>query len=325
MKKLTASQRFDRLRELEGRREDLTTAANSLNSRIQQSVGRKQKLEEDLRWETGERPPNAYSTRPARKGEIEQLKNDIQGLGLQIAELEKEYEPIRAELAEVEGEYSSLKNKPGKVTLADLRKAREAISKVSIEMARIEKASEEVGSRIPSADIENLKNQLEEAAAERDLLAAAVDLGEGSDADLKKASTKFAELKKQLAELEETASLAEATGRGYSHRLDRLADDKSVAEKEFSCLLTLYARELFEEDVKRLESALKEIEGALSGLIVANELSEQYGDGTVFAHMTYRARVELPQIPELETSSVEPQPETIEKQLAEFLEKIGKD
>ncbi len=324
MKKLTASQRFDRLRELEALREELTTKANELKSHIQQRLGRKQQLEEDLRWDTGTRPAHAYSTRPARKGEIDQMKSDIQGLALQIEELETEYKPIQAELAEIEGEYESLKNNPGKVTLADLGKAREAISKASAEMARIEKASEEAGSRVPDGQIEKLKNLLEEAAAERDLLAADVDLGEGSEGDLKKASTKLAGLKKQLAELEEASSLAEATGRGYSHRLDRLADEKSAAEKEFSCLLTLYARDLFEEDVNRLGSALEEIETAFSGLIVANELSERHGDGSTFAIMTRSARVDLPHIPGLDHNSVEPQPEAIEKRVAEILTKIDK-
>ena len=324
MKKLTASQRFDRLRELEARREELTSKANNLKSRIQQHVGQKQKLEEDLGWETGNRPPQAYASRPARKGEIEQLKNNIQGLELQIKELENEYQPIQAELVEIDSEFESLEKNPGKVTLADLGKAREAISKVSTEMARIEKANEEVASRVQSSDIDNLKNSLEEAAAERDLLATDVDLGEASEADLKKASTKLTGLKKQLAELEEASSHAGATQRGYARRLDRLGDEQRAAEKEFSCLLTMYARELFDQEVKRLDGALKEIESALSGLAIANELSEQHGDGTVFAHITRRGHVDLPHIPGIENNSVEPQPEVIDERVAEILTKIGK-
>lgn len=324
MRKLTASQRFDRLKELEARREELTSKANNLKSRIQQHVGKKQKLEEDLRWETGQRPPNAYSTRPARKGELEELKNNIQGLELQIKELENEYQPIQAELAEIDSEFESLERNPGKVTLTDLGRAREAISKVSAEIARIEKANEEVASRVQSSDIDNLKNSIEEAAAERDLLAADVDLGEASEADLKKASTKLTGLKKQLAELEEASSLAGATQRGYAHRLDRLGDEQRAAEKEFSCLLTMYARELFEQEVKRLDGALKEIESALAGLAVSNQLSEQHGDGTMFARMAQRGRVDLPHIPGIENNSVEPQQEVIEERVTEILTKIGK-
>lgn len=323
-KKLTASERFDRLRELEERRGEVSTRANDLKAHIQQRVGRKAKLEEDLRWAMGKGAPHATASRGFRKGELDQLKSDIKGLELQIAELESEYEPIHAELVEIENEFESLSNNTGKVTLADLQKAHEAISKANTEMARIEKASDEVSSRAPDADIQKLKNLLEEAAAERDLLAADVDLGEGSESDLKKASSKLAGLKKQLAELEEASSLAGATRRGYAHRLERLGEEKSAAEKEFACLLTVYARHLHDEGVKSLESALNETKNALSGLILANELSKRHGDGTVFAHMIYKPRVELPHIPELENTSIEPLPETIEERMAEILTKIGK-
>lgn len=322
-KKLSAAQRFDRLREIESRREDLMSQANHLKARIEQSAGRKETLERELLWDQGIRPARAYSTRPATKSEIEALKTEIAGLEQLLQDLKAEKAPIQAELDDLNAEYEELQNNHQKVSLTDLKGAGSEISKIESEINRVENARDDALAKIPSEQLQKLKSEMEEAASEHDLLAADVDLGEAPESDLKKASSRLTSLKKQLAEFEENARLAESAGRGYARRLARLQTAKAAAEKELSCLLTLYARQMHESEVERLNSALEQVEQALTTLQAATVLSERYGDGTPLSTGLYRSRIDIPNLPGLTKERVEAHSEAAEKQIEDILRQAG--
>lgn len=321
MKKLTAAQRFDRLREIESIREELLPEHNDLKGKLSTCQGHLAHLQKELNWMLSP-PPHARISRAP--GEPSRTKKEIQEFKQKGDTLEEQLRPLQERLDQLAKEEEDLRQNPPKVTAKDLQYARAEISKVDAQIARIEQAQEQSVSRTPTEGIDALKDEIAKVASDRDLLAADLDLGEGSEAELKKATTNLTKLKKQLAEQEETASLASATQRGYEKRLADLTAARQRADHEFRCLLSLRAKALHDAGTQTLVTACDEIQKALVDIMAANQLSNRYGDGEEFSFVTGTAKLVVSGLHGHESGSIAPDQHMVTEKVEEILAEIQK-
>jgi len=319
MKKMNAAQRFERLREIEQLRDDLTAPRNDLRAKRDNSDSLANNLKRKLEDLTG--PLGSYGYRKGRtpQAELDSMKAKIAEFEARRDEIDNELRPIQSELDQLESEYQTLQKNPPKVIFSDIKKVKADIAKTEAEIARVHQASGAAEARTPQDELERLKVEVEEAAADRDLLAADVDLGEGSEADLKKATARLTRLEKQLAELEQSATQSEATSRGYTRRLDKLQAQKHSEEKELACLLTLYAAEMHGKALESFISSAHELQSALNEMLAASELSENYGDRTPLYPRLTGFRIPLPEVEGLGIPAIGMDSDAIEKRITQIL------
>lgn len=240
-------------------------------------------------------PLPLHATRGSRmpKDEIDQKTAKIEQLKEQLNDALKTYEPLRDEAAEMTAERDYLEDNPPAATLEDLKTAQAKISALSVKAAQIKQAAEEAASKCPTDRIEALKEEIQGLSIEQDLMAADVDMGTGSESELKKLAGKLAKATKELSVAQEVASMAEATQRGYQRRLDSLNDELAAAGVGFRTMLSLYARCGFVADSKRIQSSINDIEQAFRSMENFNHLSLYEGDGSEFFQGHPRVEINL--------------------------------
>ncbi|WP_199451659.1 hypothetical protein [Marinobacter sp. bablab_jr008] len=323
MKKLTAAQRADRLREIAAEREELMPEFSDIRSRLANAQGGQANLEKQLQELTS--PPPKHGWRNAgRSDDIAQVRRKLDQATQNTTQLQEEIRPFQKQLDDLDKEEERLINNPPAVSLADLQQTQAEITKLETQIDRIEQAREEAAARTPTEGIESLKDEIAQAASDRDLLAADLDLGEGSEADLKKATTHLTKLRKQLAEQEETASLAGATQRGYEKRLADLSETKRRAEQEFRCQLSLYAKEIHDAGLQRILKAFDEVGAALHEILVANKLSGTHGDGDEFSRLSGRIKLDMGSYYGIDNSTISADEELVSERVARILADIRK-
>ncbi|MEC9388081.1 MAG: hypothetical protein VX393_17140 [Pseudomonadota bacterium] len=323
MKKLTAAERANRLREIETQREELMPEFSNIRSRLQNVQGQQANLEKQLQELTSPPPKHGWRT-AGRSGDTARVRRELDQVKQSNEQLQEEMRPFQEQLDDLAKEEETLLNNPPKVSLADLQQTQAEITKLEIQIDRIGQARDEAAARTPTAGIESLKEEIAQAASDRDLLAADLDLGEGSEADLKKATTHLTKLRKQLAEQEETASLAGATQRGYEKRLADLSETKRQAEQEFRCQLSLYAKEIHDAGLQKIVKAFEEIGPALNEILAANELSAIHGAGDEFSRLSGRVRLDMGGFHGIENNSISADEELVSERVAGILADIRK-
>lgn len=251
-------------------------------------------------------PPHAV--RYGRMSREEQNKKaaQIRDLQEQFRDAQSAYEPLRNKLAELTAERDDLENNPPAVTLADLKAAFAKIRGLSVKTEQIKQASEEAESKHPTDHINALAEEIETLSSELDLMAADVDMGTGSESDLKKLTAKLAKAKKEHTAAREIADLAQSTQRGYQRRLDALDDELADANAGFCTMLTLYAREGYRIEAERLKTAIASIEKMLCSMANFNALSRYKGDGSELSMGFASLRIESRGIRDLDNKTIEP-------------------
>lgn len=243
---------------------------------------------------------------PMRQPEKDEKAAHIRQLKTQLGDALKTYEPLRNEVDALNAEREKLENNPPAVTLQDLKTAQAKTSALTIKLDQIKQAAEEAASKSPADRIESLQEETERLSADQDLMAADVDMGHGSDDELKKLTGKLAKLKKELFTAQEVAGMAQATQRGYQRRIDTLNDELAAADAGLKALITLYARRGYETASERLQAAIADIGEALDTMSNHNQLSQLKGDGSEFFPYSASIRIELRGIAGVEDKLIEP-------------------
>lgn len=291
------------------------TVVDNLNAKIAN-------MQQLLDRENAPRVPGEMRHNPMRQSEKDQRAFQVRQLQEQLKHALTDYEPIQSEVDQLYAELEELHSNPPTATLADLKSANANLNALTVKISQIEQAAEEAASKCPTDQIEALTVEIDTLSADRDLMAADVDMGHGSDAELKSLTTKLTKAEKQLAEANATASKSLSTQRGYQRRLDALNSEQLIADAGFRAMLSLYAGEIHRAAVERLERTLVAIEDDLTDVLIANQLSDRYGDRSVFSNYSGRARIEFPGIHQIEARVAAPKDEIINLKAEEILQGI---
>ncbi len=272
--------------------------------------------------ENAPKVPGEVRYNQMRTAEKDEEAAQIRQLQKQLMHAMKDYEPVRDEVDQLYAELEELQSNSPAVTLADLKTANAKLNELTVKISQIEQAAEEAASKCPTDQIEALTVEIDTLSADRDLMAADVDMGQGSDAELKSLTTKLTKAEKRLAEANTTASMSLSTQRGYQRRLDALNSEQVVADTGFRAMLSLYAMGIHGAAVQRLDRALAAIKDDLTDVLIANQLSDRYGDRSVFSNYSGRAHIEFPGIHQIEARVTAPEDEVIRQKVDEVLQGI---
>jgi DNA repair exonuclease SbcCD ATPase subunit len=273
------------------------------------------------------RAPHEIRTGSLSNDEKKQMARQIRALREQLNDALAVYEPMRDEVDALEAEQRDLYRNPPAPRATDLKEAHDYIGAMNVKIEQIKQAAEQAASKAPDVNTDVMATAIDTLLAERDLMAADVDMGSKPEGDLKKITAQLARAKKDLTDAQDVAGIAEATQRGYQRRLDSLESELHTATAGFETMLSLWARDAYQGEAKRLQAAIQNTEKALNSMASYNELSLLSGDGSQLFSYSASVRIEPRGITGFDNETFTPDTDAARKSAEQMLAKVinGRD
>lgn len=268
------------------------------------------------------RTPHEVRFNAMGKDEKRKKQAQLRHLKEQHDDAMKVYEPVRKELSDLAAELESLEKNAPELTMKDLKSAGRLIDELELKIEQTEQAAEKAQDKALSSETKALADNVATLTAELDLMAADLDMGNATEADIKKHAAKLAKAEKELAAAQDLASKSESAQRGYQLKLDRLTDELGAARSGFEVMLTLFARNSYQGEAKRLQAALDTVNDTLESMALFNELSRNHGDGSELFTRAASVRIEPEGLLGFDNQRLEPDTDKAREKADQILESL---
>ncbi|MBV0932373.1 coiled-coil domain-containing protein [Marinobacterium weihaiense] len=207
----------------------------------------------------------------------QQRADEVTSCRVELEQANAAYTPVQQKMQQIRAELKQLHGNPPKATKADLKAVRAEVDGIAGKIESIQKAQEAATDPEQEAATAQLRGQVEEATATRDLIAADVGLGEATEADLQKAQKALELLKSKLDKVAAEEEMMKARNRGYELRIQQLEAELHAAKELLKQMVENYADEVYAEAAKRAVDAFDQLKEAFLDMKAADLISYEQG------------------------------------------------